>query len=209
MKFACAAALLLAAIGLALPSRATVPTLSVTFDADGHGTWESSSPSAFYGGATSGTLLSTFGADPTGGKTDALIYDLPVPVSTGALDVHGFGGSGIAATFAFTDPSGDLSGNPGSLLVFYSANTTGGLLGDTGLPSYAGSKPAVATVDGLGNFTFLASGGFPTGNTYNGFLGNDSPAGSGTAPEPGSLALFLVAAGTTAGSMTRRRFRSN
>jgi hypothetical protein len=84
----------------------------------------------------------------------------------------------------FTNSQGGLSGGfVGNILIFYSSDTSGGLLADTGL---AGNPSAIdATEDATGHFTYI-----PSPNTYNGF--------SGAVPEPAmiiplGLALFVLA----------------
>jgi hypothetical protein len=92
----------------------------------------------------------------------------------------------------FTNVDGSLSSEgTGSIMIFYSGDTGGGLLADTGLPSSHGTFIG-ATEDGTGHFTYSV-----TPNVYNGLSGN-------SVPEPASVATlgFGLAA---LGLVARRR----
>jgi PEP-CTERM motif len=90
----------------------------------------------------------------------------------------------------FTNVDGSLSGT-GSIMIFYSGDTGGGLLADTGLPSTLATGIS-AVEDATGHFTYS-----PSPNVYNGLSGS-------SVPEPASVATlgFGLAA---LGLIARRR----
>jgi hypothetical protein len=187
--------------GIVVPVHAAA--LSITswvfnFDENGNGsidlTYSNSTTSGFI------PFNATVAHDPTSTIGNALIWNFATLTGFGT----GFGEgdvlvqdpTAIAAVTSdllrFADTNGGTSGTNFSLMIFYSADTGGGLLADTGLPSVHGSFVG-PTEDATGHFTYVASP-----NTYNGF--------SGAVPEPATFATlgFGLAA---LGLVARRRKR--
>ena len=132
-----------------------------------------------------------------------LIYQLPALAASGTADVGepgtkvGFGDAHPSDIVFFTNSNGvndhRLDAN---LIILYSADIGGGLLADTGLPSFAGSLIESVSEDANGNFQYLPSlAPFPNGAEYDGF--------SGAVPEPGALTLIGLATATV--RVRRRR----
>ncbi|HWZ32332.1 MAG TPA: PEP-CTERM sorting domain-containing protein [Bryobacteraceae bacterium] len=111
--------------------------------------------------------------DPTSTLHNVLVYLLPETVVAGDViiaDVTGLRSDLLRFT-------ADANGNV-DWLIFYSSDTGGGLLADTGLPSNAGTTVG-ATEDGTNHFDYNLGVG---NNDYQGFSGN-------SVPEPATFAL--------------------
>ncbi|HWZ31047.1 MAG TPA: hypothetical protein VNX18_06935 [Bryobacteraceae bacterium] len=108
--------------------------------------------------------------DPTSTLHNVLVYRLPEQVSLGDVIIADATGARSDLLRFTTDANG-----AGDWMIFYSSDTLGGLLADTGLPSNAGTFVG-ATEDGTGHFDYLV------GNDYQGFSGASTP-------EPATFAL--------------------
>jgi hypothetical protein len=171
--------------GIVVPVHAAA--LSITswvFDFDENGT---GSIDLTYSNATTSGFIpfnGTVAHDPTSTIGNALIWNFATLTgfTTGFNegDVLVQDPTVIAAVSSdllrFADANGGTSGTNFSLFIFYSADVSGGLLADTGLPSVHGSSVG-PTEDATGHFTYS-----PTPNTYNGF--------SGAVPEPATFATL-------------------
>ena len=185
------------AFALTTGTNAFAGAIQLTFDENGNGTYQATTPSQNNYSATSGALIAELIADPycvsspttcVGGTV--LAYELPDLVASGPVDVGnpgdlvGSADSTPSDVLFFTNSAGiNDHGADANLLVFYSGDVGGGASADTGLPSDAGTFIDKADENPDGTFQWLPDGPtFPNGNQYDGI--------SADTPEPASLALI-------------------
>jgi hypothetical protein len=127
--------------------------------------------------------------DPTqAGNPLELTYYLPGPVVNGDIRIWGdVNETDLIGVLAFTDPDGDLTGQTGDRMIFYSA--------DTGIPA------SLVPNDGGGivavNDVFQWAPGGPGDNVYNGVF---------AVPEPSILVLSGLGAGIFLFAARRRNY---
>ena len=130
--------------------------------------------------------------DPTQpGSHMILTFALPTQIGTGDVAVKDSNGL-VSDLFRFTNQGGI------GYLLYYSADTGGGQLADTGLPGNANTSLSVDEDPATGQFHFFSGGAQGVNNDYFGTSGAD-------VPEPGSWALLgTLAAGVF---FIQRRYR--
>jgi hypothetical protein len=137
----------------------------MNFDENGNGTIS-------INGGSFQTFNGSLITDPTSGLGLVLAWQFaPLGITFDEGDGLILDANGVASDeLRFTNSAGGLTGGfVGNIMIFYSSDTSGGLLADTGL---AGNPSFIdATEDATGHFTYS-----PAPNTYNGF--------SGVVPEP-------------------------
>jgi hypothetical protein len=166
--------------------------LQFVFDESGNATYQTNTtPIAPYANHLSGAGIFFTEQDPVGGlaNTNVLVYDLPQLTDSGVVEVLEPGGA-VGDVLWFTNSSkvndGGLDAN---LLIYYSGDTAGQFLADSGLPTFTPSLGSVNEVNG--QFQFLAPlPGSPNGRTYANF-GIEFDGTSDT-PEPGSVSMLLL-----------------
>jgi len=186
------------ALGTMAASQCFGSAIQLSFDENGNGTYQDTGTPTQNGYSNlTGTLVSELIADPYCTSTlvscvggTVLAYKLPAMVISGPVDVGDLGQTvGLADStpsdvIFFTTSSGVNDGGlDANLMVFYSADTGGGALADTGLPSNAGTFIDAVDENLFGSFQWLPDGPtYPTGNEYDGT--------SAEAPEPASISLL-------------------
>ncbi|HEV2362613.1 MAG TPA: PEPxxWA-CTERM sorting domain-containing protein [Caulobacteraceae bacterium] len=199
-NLALAGAAALTTLCLAATAHATVFSVTLTMDENGHGTFTNTS--GFHA-----TLASGLQNDPgPGGLSDVLTYDLLNPPGLTAGDVLiNEAGVGLDDVVRFNPGETGPGGGTGSL-VFYSNPIDGGLDSKADTPSPPGAfytntitldevKGRVVYTPTSGEPGFVAGAGGPV--TY--VLISDS------VPEPASWALMMLGVAAAGGALRLRR----